>query len=573
MPAYLGSRNQKSTDKEKSSENKTDCTPSKKVETLNLCQQPTFFHFPRLHHRTNMRYAQPFVALLALMTPTVSGLLIPGHLTEDLSATRPSLLLSSLQQSVLSLFKQDVSSKETQPSYKSMKEDWPIDLTQYEDFQIIRIAEIDTNEANKETARLLLTKFDKWEANPKFIDFKVPRSEVERLDREEIKYSVIVEDLAQAVFDTYPKKKRTQKSDNDNDNGFDIADVEDFLDAEGNLEIDRILELQASDNSTIETLKDLFFKDFRPLNTIYSWLDLVQLSYPELVNIEWLGTTFEGRDMKAIHLSSPLGLNPKKKIIVVTSGVHSREWISVSTSLFMISKLLENYRAENFHKKETFFLNHLDFLFIPVFNPDGYEYSWNSDRLWRKNRQETYLPRCFGIDIDHSFGYHWSRSEDYPCGESYSGEVEFEAIEAANINHYINVTKNEHDIYGYIDLHSYTQKILYPYAYSCHDEPRDAENLIELAYGLQKEIRLTKGKHYEVAPACQDRGVDLLPGLGAGSSLDYMYHIRARWAFQLKLRDTGSHGFLLPSTYIKPVGTEIYSSIKYFCDFILNPEL
>jgi hypothetical protein len=29
----------------------------------------------------------------------------------------------------------------------------------------------------------------------------------------------------------------------------------------------------------------------------------------------------------------------------------------------------------------------------------------------------------------------------------------------------------------------------------------------------------------------------------------------------------------LPSTYIKPVGTEIYSSIKYFCDFILNPEL
>ena len=56
-------------------------------------------------------------------------------------------------------------------------------------------------------------------------------------------------------------------------------------------------------------------------------------------------------------------------------------------------------------------------------------------------------------------------------------------------------------------------------------------------------------------------------------ALDFMYHHRAHWAFQLKLRDTGNHGFLLPPENIKPVGKETYAALKYFCDFLLDPEI
>lgn len=410
----------------------------------------------------------------------------------------------------------------------------PIDLSQYENHKIIRFYYDETNHKIIEELR---KNYDQWEHNQEFIDLKIPDSDLSTI-KEVGNHKIIIDDLAQTIYETYPKPEGTD---------FKINKESDF-----------------------HTESDIFFKEYRPLSTIYAWLDILKETYPDLVEIEWLGQSYEGRDLKALHLSSQTGLNPTKKTIVMTAGVHAREWISVSTVLFTIYQLLSKYGSS---KKETNFLNQLDFLIIPVFNPDGYEYTWTTDRLWRKNRQETYIPRCFGIDIDHSFGYHWTRSEDFPCGESYSGEAQFEAMEAENLDHYVNITKPDHIIYGFLDFHSYTQKILYPYAYSCDEYPRDIENLLELAYGLAKSIRLKSGKHYEVLPACKDRGVDLLPGLGAGSSLDYMYHNRAHWAFQLKLRDTGSHGFLLPSKFIIPVGKEIYSAVKYFCQFILNPDL
>lgn len=411
---------------------------------------------------------------------------------------------------------------------------WAMDFTQYEDDKIVRVP---MTKITLPIVQELRKEFDQWEGNSEFVDFRVPSEQLSLLGKF-ISYEVIVDDLAQAVYETFPKS---------------VAEA-----------------FNVKEHSDMEVMADLFFREYRPLNTIYSWLDLMKETFPDLVEIEWLGQTYEGRDMKALHLSSGKGLNPDKKTILLTAGVHAREWISTSTALFTIYKLLTQYGVS---KKETQYLDELDFLIVPVFNPDGYDYTWTHDRLWRKNRQETFMPKCLGLDIDHSFGYHWTNSQLYPCEESYAGEEQFESIEAQNLDTYINVTKEAHKIYGFLDLHSYTQKVLCPYAYSCDEQPRDIENLLELAYGISKSIRHKSGHHYEVQAACKDRGVDLIPGLGAGSTLDYMYHNRAHWAFQLKLRDTGVHGFLLPPELIKPVGAEIYAAVKYFCEFILSPSL
>ena len=142
---------------------------------------------------------------------------------------------------------------------------------------------------------------------------------------------------------------------------------------------------------------------------------------------------------------------------------------------------------------------------------------------------------------------------------------------------------------AFLDFHSYSQQVLYPYAYSCEATPRGLENLEELAIGIAKAIRLTGGgEDYGVTSACEG-SVSLSSSSSSfsstlksqpqphhqphhhlmieprgGSALDYMYHtFGIRLAYQIKLRDTGAYGFLLPKNNIVPTGEEALAAVEY----------
>ena len=421
-----------------------------------------------------------------------------------------------------------------------------MDWTQYEDDIVLRFNFTSSREkkAFAQAAETLV--LDVWRLSKASADVRISRSRyrdflrlLPKSLRKPDSHKIMIEDLQQAVISTFPMANN---------------------------------EFTITKDSDVHAAAEMFFKDYRDLDAIYSWLDLLDSTYPSLVSLEILGQTHEGRDMKAIHIHGK-NTDTSKKTVVITSGLHAREWISVTSSLYTVYQLISNYKKG----QESSLLDDLDFLFIPVMNPDGYVYSWEYDRLWRKNRQDTGVSICKGIDLDHSFSYQWQPSTGTPCSESYAGAYPLEGLEAKHFANYINKTGNAgHKYYGYLDWHSYSQTILFPYAYSCEAEPRDEENLLELAYGLAKAIRWTSGKYFEVLPACEDRdgsnaGYPDIEGSG-GSALDFMYHMHAIWAFQIKLRDTGNYGFLMPKKYIMPVAKEMYNAFKYFGDFILHPE-
>ncbi|KAG8158879.1 hypothetical protein KVR01_011322 [Diaporthe batatas] len=327
-----------------------------------------------------------------------------------------------------------------------------------------------------------------------------------------------------------------------------------------------------------------FFRNYQPHRVVMRWMRLIEAMFPSFVRYTTIGQSYEGRDIPALVVGPGFtGEGQPRRTLVVMGGSHAREWISTTTVNYLAWALVTSYGKDPL---VTRFLDKFDVVFIPELNPDGIEYTWTADRLWRKSRQHTSGMYCHGLDLDHAFGYQWDGSglhDSDPCSESFGGDEPWESVEVSALRDWAKhqAEANNVDFVGLVDLHSYSQQILFPYAYTCGVEPPNIEKMEELALGLSKSIRLFSGESYSVKAAC--RGAVAGSGSGSGgaaplrveptggSAIDWFYHeLGAHYSYQIKLRDTGSYGFLLPSDQIIPTGEEILHSIKYLGDFLLG---
>ena len=243
---------------------------------------------------------------------------------------------------------------------------------------------------------------------------------------------------------------------------------------------------------------------YHPLSGIESLLQLFASDFPDFARLEEIGKSPEGKsvyvlsvsDYRASHAdlaegdeehrswreysrsvlkrmereaaassSKPAkkGKGNKRKIkklgFSLLGGQHAREWISPATLLYVAHSLLVSAAAGDDETVLTA-LQDFEFHFVPVINPDGYEYSWTHDRLWVKNRQYTSSndTRCHGIDLNRNWAYKFGKSyRPNPCSDLYPGEKPFEADELRILSDWLRKTKKEKDLHAFLDVHSFGQ--------------------------------------------------------------------------------------------------------------------
>uniref|UniRef100_A0A0M3JSW8 ShKT domain-containing protein n=1 Tax=Anisakis simplex TaxID=6269 RepID=A0A0M3JSW8_ANISI len=328
------------------------------------------------------------------------------------------------------------------------------------------------------------------------------------------------------------------------------------------------------------------FGEYHSYNEMIKWLNDIEYFYPHMAKVFTIGTTYEGRHIRADVIRKPytplqIG-NPiyrtDKRIIWIDGGIHAREWAAVHTALYFIDQLISQYGVD---PQITSYVDTLNFYIIPVANPDGYEYS-RSDitpqtRFWRKNRGQQICKKdrwrrercCGGVDLNRNFDFHWGEtgSSSDSCSEIYQGSGPFSEPETRAIRDKILSPELYGKVDAFITLHTYSQMWIHPFNHQRNTVPSDVMDLEEVGRRGVKALESVYGTKYRFGT-----GADILYPSAGGSDDWAKAKGKVKYVYLLELRPDEDEwdGFLLDKRELIPTGRETWAGVKVVIDAVMK---
>ena len=322
-----------------------------------------------------------------------------------------------------------------------------------------------------------------------------------------------------------------------------IPDVQVLIDAE----LRRISQSQQNQGGIAGGFDPGFFLEYQRVDEINEYLAQLEAAYPDRISIQQYASSLLGRPIMAATIGEP---GEGKPAICINGMAHSREWISPATVMLLVDRLVRNPDGDSLIDR---MVEEVTWYILPVINPDGYEHAWDVDRLWRKTRRNN---------GDGTFGVDWNRNFDAEFGgpgsssntssDIYHGPFPFSEPESQALRDFIL----EHDdIVVHLDIHSFSQLVLWPYGYT-FDTPEDPKRWVleNIGTDMAGAIFQQSGRVYTPQPAAALY-------LASGTSLDWAFDGAGILSWTYELRDTGEFGFLLPPDQIIPTGQEFVAAM------------
>ncbi|CAG5004961.1 unnamed protein product [Parnassius apollo] len=308
--------------------------------------------------------------------------------------------------------------------------------------------------------------------------------------------------------------------------------------------VQEIIDNQFVSNYTRNNIRSMSWSRYYDLDSINAWLEDLKDAYSNIVTLITGGQSYESRDIKGIKLSHGSG----RRAIFIEGGIHSREWISPATVCYIINELLTSDDPETKAAAIDF-----DWYIFPVTNPDGYVWTHEVDRLWRKNRRP--FGSEFGVDLNRNWNNNWlvAGSSSNPASNNFAGLGPFSEPESRSLSTYLRTIGDQIDLY--LSFHSFGHLLLLPFGNTT--EPlanyQDAINIGRRAMGALSVRYETSYVTGNIAEAIY---------LATGGSVDWVKeHLNVPLVYCYELRDDGNYGFLLPEEQILPNNEEVMDSL------------
>lgn len=263
-----------------------------------------------------------------------------------------------------------------------------------------------------------------------------------------------------------------------------------------------ISQASASD-ATAESIPG--YSCYRTVEETYSTMDLLARNLPSLASVVDIGPTWtyaktngaQGYRMRVLRLTNR-GTDasiPDKPNMVVLAAIHAREYTTAELVTRFAEWLAVDYGSD---PEATWLLDNFRFHFILQANPDGRKKA-ESGLSWRKNTDTdngVCSANAYGVDLNRNFTWRFGTvsggSSGDPCDSTYRGPAAASEEEVQNILRYVIGTRGSDGVFTggvladrrtdtgtapadyrgmFLDIHSYSQLVLWPWAYTSTAAP------------------------------------------------------------------------------------------------------
>jgi len=332
-----------------------------------------------------------------------------------------------------------------------------------------------------------------------------------------------------------------------------------------------VVNATSSDMSQFNGAADIKAMPGQIIEVEYPTLDELNLRMEKAVDnskgyaeIYSIGESVEKRTIKAVRLTKSDTLNNETPEVLFVGLHHAREWISSEVTIGIMEFLINNSDSNPFVSD---ILSNSVIWFVPMLNPDGYLFSMEYNRMWRRNRRIN-PDESIGVDLNRNYDASWIPYEYYHGTEPFS-EPETMAIKNLILNDFEKPMDNGiQSLDGLLTYHSYGQLIMYPPGST--DEPAEKHVYYrQLAEKMSSLVFSECGSNYLVMQ---------------NSELYYTFGEMTEWfmkthagkpSFTIELRPHGGseYFFELPAEQINDTVKENIAPALYFIRHLISGEI
>src|SRR5262249_52745208 len=150
--------------------------------------------------------------------------------------------------------------------------------------------------------------------------------------------------------------------------------------------------------------------------------------------------------------------------VLYMGTIHAREWIATEVVRRELHYFVDNYKK---NADVTNLVDTRELWFMPVANPDGYQYTFDGERLWRKNLRDNdgdgVLTNADGVDLNRNYDIDWGLDDEGSSSqissETFRGTAPASEPETKAHQALIDRVKFKF----LITYHSYGPLLLYPF--------------------------------------------------------------------------------------------------------------